>query len=68
MKVITVKFCAWHDGYTVVACVKFCNDMVPNDGVTQKPKKFPLNLNYDGKSFMEWAPGSTLVQAIGLVS
>ena len=41
MKVITVKFCAWHDSYTVVACVKFCCDMVPNDGVTQKPKLFP---------------------------
>ena len=41
MKVITVKFCAGHDSCTVVACVKFCSDMVPNYGVTQKPQIFP---------------------------
>ena len=41
VKAINVKFGAWHDSYIVVACVKFCSDMVPNDGVTQNPKIFP---------------------------
>ena len=41
MKVITVKFCTRHDSCTVVACVKFCSDMVPNYRVTQKPQIFP---------------------------
>ena len=34
MKVFTMKFRTWHDSCTVVACVKFCRDMVPSDGVT----------------------------------
>ena len=41
MKVITVKFIARHDSCTVVARVKFCSDMVPNYGVTQKTNIFP---------------------------
>ena len=52
-KVITVKFCAWHDNCTDVECVKFCSDMVPNDGVTPytTTKNFPSNLSHDVKSF-----------------
>ena len=66
MKVTTVKFCARQDSCTVVTCLKFCSDMVPNYGVTQKPKtkNFPSNFNHNGKSFVKWAPGSTLVQAM----
>ena len=60
MKVISVKFCAWHDSYTIVACVKFCSDMVPNDGVTQNPKNFPWiwitaeNPSWNGPLVQHW--------------
>ena len=55
MKVIAVKFCARHDSCTFVACVKFCSDMIPNHGVTQKPK---ISLEFESrrKIFREMGP------------
>ena len=32
-----MKFCAWHDSCAVVACAKFCSEMIPYYGVTSKP-------------------------------
>ena len=56
----SLKFCAWHDSYTVVACVKLCSDMIPTDGVTQKPKIFSWiwitaeNPSWNGPLVQHW--------------
>ena len=36
-QVMARNFCTWHDSYAVVACAKFCSDMIPYNGVTLKP-------------------------------
>ena len=36
-QVLIMKFCAWHGSCTVVACAKFCSEMIPYYGVTSKP-------------------------------
>ena len=60
IKVITVKICAWPDSCSVVACVKFCSDMVPNDGVTRNPNIFPRiwitteNPSWNGPLVRHW--------------
>ena len=53
-----MRFCTWYDSCAVVACAKFCSDMMSYYGVTLKPY-FPLNLNYDGKIFREMGPRAT---------
>ena len=58
IEVITTKFCTWQDSCAVVACAKFCSDMIPYSGVTLK--SFPLNLNYNKKKICEmitWVVG-----------
>ena len=35
-EVITMKFCTCHDSTAVMACAKFCSDMIPSSGVTLK--------------------------------
>ena len=35
-EVIAMKFCIWHDSSAVVACAKFCSDMITNNWVTVK--------------------------------
>ena len=34
--VITTKFCTCHDSTAVMACAKFCSDLIPRDGMTAK--------------------------------
>ena len=53
-KVVTTKLCTLYDSCAVIACAKFCSNMISYNGVTQK--KFPLNFNYDGKIVCEKAP------------
>ena len=36
-EVIAVKFCTWQDSCAVVACAKFCSDLIPYNKVTPKP-------------------------------
>ena len=43
-KVITMKFCTWHDSCDFVACSNFCSDMICYNGVNLWPmvQKFGL--------------------------
>ena len=53
-QVIAMKFYTWHDSCAVVACAKFCSDIVPYSGVTLR--LILSNLNYDGKIVYELGP------------
>ena len=35
-EVVTMKFCTCHDSTAVMACAKFCSDIIPSSGVTLK--------------------------------
>ena len=55
----TMKFCIWHDNCTVMACAKFCRDMVPNNGVTVRPIFHRIwitmeNLSWNGPLVQHW--------------
>ena len=36
--VIATQFCTWHESCAIVACVKFCSDMIPYTGFTTQNK------------------------------
>ena len=55
-EVIAIKFCTWHDSCIVVACAKFCSDMIPYNGVTLKPIFHQIWITM-GKFFVKWVPG-----------
>ena len=49
-----MKLCTWHDSCAVVACEKFCNDIIPCNGVTLKPIFHRISFTME-KSFVKWA-------------
>ena len=55
-KVITMVFCTWHDSCALMACAKFCSDMIPYNGGTLKPIFSQIWMTIE-KAFMTWAPG-----------
>ena len=50
-KFITIKFCAWHNNFAVMACTKFCNDLISN-WINVK-MSLPSNLNFEWKIHSE---------------
>ena len=52
-EVIVMKFCTWYDSCAVMACAKFCSNMIPYCGVTLKPI-FPQIWIAMEKSFVKW--------------
>ena len=53
-EVIAMKFCTGHDSCAVLACAKFCSNIIPYNGVTFKI--FHQNLHYNGKIIPEMGP------------
>ena len=41
-----MKFCTWHDSCAVVACAKFCSDMILYNGFTLKPISIEFELRW----------------------
>ena len=54
-ELIAVKFCTWHDSCTVMACAKFCSDIIPYNGVTLKPMFYQIWITME-KIFCEMVP------------
>ena len=54
-ELIAMKFCTWHDSFAVVACGKFCSDMVPYDGITLKSIFIEIWITMENL-FVKWAP------------
>ena len=55
IKVITMKFCTWHNNCAFVACGKFCSNTIPYNEVTLKPIFHRIWITLE-KSFMKWVP------------
>ena len=58
--VITMIFCALYDSCIVMACVKFCSNMIDYNGVIQKPIFHQIWITVE-KPFVTWAPVLILV-------
>ena len=56
IEVIAMKFCTWQDSCAVMACAKFCSDLMSYNGITVK-QIFHRNWMAMEKSPMKWAPG-----------
>ena len=52
-KVITMKFCTWHNSCDVVACVQFHSEMISCNGVAPKSNFHWISME---KSCVKWAP------------
>ena len=55
-KVIATIFGTWHDSWAVVACAKFCCDMVISNWIRAKWNVHRIWIVME-KSLMKWAPG-----------
>ena len=55
-KVITTIFGTWHDSWAVVACAKFCCDMVISNWIRAKWNFHRIWIVME-KSLVKWAPG-----------
>ena len=55
-KVIATIFGTWHDSWAVVACAKFCCDMVTSNWIRAKWNFHRIWIVMD-KSLVKWAPG-----------
>ena len=53
-EVIAMKFCTWHNSCAVMACAKFCSDMISYNGGTLKPIFHRIWITIE-KLFMKWA-------------
>ena len=53
--VITMEFCSWYDSCAVVACAKFCSNMILYNAVTLQ-QIIHRKLNYDEKIVPETGP------------
>ena len=62
-KVIATKFGTWHDSWAVVACAKFCSDMITGNWIRAKWNVHRIWIVME-KSLVKWVPGPTLVQII----
>ena len=49
------EICTCHDSCVVVACAKFCRNLIPYSGVRLKPISHCTWITME-KSFMKWAP------------
>ena len=54
-KVITTKFCTWHDSCAVVACAQICCDLMASNGITAR-WSFHRIWIVSKKSLVKWAP------------
>ena len=62
IKVIATMFCTCPDSlavmaYSVMACAKYCCDLMTRNWITEKKKNFPSNLNYEWKIVSEMGLG-----------
>ena len=53
-KVLTVKICIWCDSCAVMACAKFCCDLMANDWITAR-RNFHWIWIVSKKSLVKWA-------------
>ena len=55
-KVIATKFGTWHDGWAVMACAKFCCDMITSNWIRAKWNFHRIWIVME-KSLVKWVPG-----------
>ena len=55
-KLIATKFCTWHDSRAVMACAKFCSEMIPYNRVTLNPIFHRICI-VKQKSYVKWTGG-----------
>ena len=64
LKVIAIKFCTWHDSCVVMACAKFCSNMITYEWVTLKPV-FRRIWHMIEISWVKWARSSITSISVG---
>ena len=60
---IATKFCTWHDSCAVVACAKFCCDLMASKGITAS-RNFHWIWIADKKSLVKRAPAYILSEQL----